>query len=173
MRGADRLRADAGVVWTRKAVAELIRVRHGVVLSLRTVGNYRLSWGLSPQKPIRRAYEQDPEAVRRWPEEDYPAIAARTRREGAVILWLDETGIRGLLRRWSWSIRLPCGRSRARRGARGRPRRPAVKSQRLFQQPSGAGPAPLRAVFLYHDAQPVRGEDQERVAGNVRDVVAE
>ncbi|WP_190816602.1 IS630 family transposase [Saccharopolyspora pogona] len=84
----------AGVVWTRKAVAELIRVRHGVVLSLRTVGNYLRSWGLSPQKPIRRAYEQDPEAVRRWLEEDYPAIAARARREGAVILWLDQTGIR-------------------------------------------------------------------------------
>ncbi len=56
----------AGVVWTRKTVAELIRVRHGVVLSLRTVGNYLCSWGLSPQKPIRRAYEQDPEAEFRY-----------------------------------------------------------------------------------------------------------
>ncbi|MFI0467179.1 IS630 family transposase [Saccharopolyspora sp. 5N102] len=54
----------------------------------------RRSWGLSPQKPIRRAYEQDPESVRRWQEEDYPAIAARARREGALILWLDQTGIR-------------------------------------------------------------------------------
>ena len=84
----------AGVVWTRKAVAELIRVRHGVVLSLRTVGNYLRSWGLSPQKPIRRAYEQNPESVRRWLEADYPAIAARARREKALILWLDQTGIR-------------------------------------------------------------------------------
>ncbi|MEV5544292.1 IS630 family transposase [Saccharopolyspora shandongensis] len=83
-----------GVVWTRKAVAELIRVRHGIVLSLTTVGKYLRSWGLPPQKPIRRAYEQDPEAVRRWLEEDYPAIAARARREGAVVLWLDQTGIR-------------------------------------------------------------------------------
>jgi transposase len=84
----------AGVVWTRKTVAELIRVRHGIVLSLRTVGNYLRSWGLSPQKPVRKAYEQDPEAVRVWLEEDYPAIAARARREGAVILWLDQAGIR-------------------------------------------------------------------------------
>lgn len=84
----------AGVVWTRKAVAELIRVRYGVVVSLVTVGKYLRSWGLSPQKPIRRAYEQDPEAVHRWLEQEYPAIAARARREGAVILWLDQTGIR-------------------------------------------------------------------------------
>lgn len=83
-----------GLVWTRKAVAELIRVRHGIVLSLRTVGHYLRSWGLSPQKPIRRAYEQDPESVRRWLEADYPTIAARARREGAVVLWLDQTGIR-------------------------------------------------------------------------------
>ncbi|MGI8306274.1 winged helix-turn-helix domain-containing protein [Saccharopolyspora hattusasensis] len=39
---------SAGVVWTRKAVAELIRVRHGVVLSLRTVGDYLRCWGVSP-----------------------------------------------------------------------------------------------------------------------------
>ncbi len=83
-----------GLVWTRKTVAELIRVRHGIVLNLRTVGNYLRSWGLSPQKPIRKAYEQDPESVRRWLEEDYLAIAARARREGALILWLDQTGIR-------------------------------------------------------------------------------
>ncbi|WP_371812672.1 winged helix-turn-helix domain-containing protein [Saccharopolyspora sp. ASAGF58] len=62
------------MVWTRKAVAELIRVRHGVVLSLRTVGDSLRCWGVSPQRPIRRAYERDPEAVRRWGEEDYPAI---------------------------------------------------------------------------------------------------
>ncbi|MGI8308354.1 IS630 family transposase [Saccharopolyspora hattusasensis] len=83
-----------GLVWTRKAVAELIRVRHGIVLSLTTVGKYLRSWRLSPQKPIRKAYEQNPEAVRVWLEEDYPAIAARARREGATVLWLDQTGIR-------------------------------------------------------------------------------
>ncbi|MDA3625667.1 winged helix-turn-helix domain-containing protein [Saccharopolyspora sp. WRP15-2] len=58
------------------------------------IGNYLRSWGLSPQKPIRRAYEQDLEAVHRWLEEDYPAIAACARREGAMVLWLDQTGIR-------------------------------------------------------------------------------
>lgn len=100
----------AGLVWTRKAVAELIRVRHGIVLSLRTVGNYLRFWGLSPQKPIRTAYEQDPEAVRRWLEVDYPVIAARARREGALILWLDQTGIRSdaaVGRSWAVTGRTP------------------------------------------------------------------
>jgi transposase len=85
-----------GLVWTRKAVAALIEVRCGLRLSLRTVGNYLRGWGLSPQKPIRRAYEQDPEAVRRWLGEDYPAIAARAGREKALVLWLDQTGIRAV-----------------------------------------------------------------------------
>lgn len=84
----------AGVVGTRKMVAELIRVRPGIVLSLTTVGNYLRSWGLAPQKPIRGAYAQDPESVRRWWEEDSPALAARARREGARVRWLAQTGIR-------------------------------------------------------------------------------
>ena len=80
------------------------------MLSLRTVGNYLRSWGLSPQKPIRRAYEQDPDAVRRWLEQDYPALAARARREGAVVLWLDQTGIRSdaaVGRTWAPTGRTP------------------------------------------------------------------
>jgi transposase len=83
-----------GLVWTRKAVADLVHAWYGLRLSLRTIGNYLRSWGLSPQKPIRRAYEQDPEAVRVWLAERYPAITARARREGALVLWLDQTGIR-------------------------------------------------------------------------------
>jgi hypothetical protein len=49
---------------------------------------------LSPQKPQRRALEQNPVAVRRWLEEQYPAIRAQARREGGVVLWLDEVGVR-------------------------------------------------------------------------------
>ncbi len=47
----------------------------------------------SPQKPIRRAYEQRPEAVRQWLDEEYPAIAKRAREEGAEIHWSDETAV--------------------------------------------------------------------------------
>ena len=66
----------------------------GVGLSLVTIGKYLRSWGLSPQKPIRRAYEQNPEAVTHWLETEYPAIEARARKEKAIILWLDQTGLR-------------------------------------------------------------------------------
>lgn len=83
-----------GLVWTRAQVRQLIRDWFGVELSLVTVGVYLRSWGLSPQKPVRRAYEQDPRAVSEWLQVTYPAIAARARRDKAVILWLDQTGLR-------------------------------------------------------------------------------
>ena len=83
-----------GLVWTRPQVRDLVRRWHGVGLSLVTIGKYLRSWRLSPQKPVRKAYEQNPEAVARWLEVDYPAIAKRARKEKAVILWLDQTGLR-------------------------------------------------------------------------------
>lgn len=83
-----------GLVWTRPQVRDLVRRWYGVGLSLVTIGKYLRSWRLSPQKPIRKAYEQNPEAVTRWLEVDYPAIAARAKKQKAVILWLDQTGIR-------------------------------------------------------------------------------
>ena len=83
-----------GLVWTRPQVRQLIRDWFGIGLSLVTIGKYLRSWGLSPQKPIRRAYEQNPEAVARWLAEQYPAIEAKARREKAIILWLDQTGLR-------------------------------------------------------------------------------
>ncbi|MBV8868771.1 MAG: IS630 family transposase, partial [Acetobacteraceae bacterium] len=51
-------------------------------------------WGFTAQKPIRRAYEQDPAAVRRWLRRDYPQIAARAKRARGTIFWGDETGLR-------------------------------------------------------------------------------
>jgi transposase len=84
----------AGFLWTREAVAELIAQRYGIRLARTTVGWYLRSWRFSPQKPQRRALEQNPVAVRRWLEEQYPAIRAQARREGGVVLWLDEMGVR-------------------------------------------------------------------------------
>jgi transposase len=81
-------------LWTRGAVAELIWHRYGIKLPVRTMGLYLSRWGFTPQKPIRRAYEQSPAAVRRWLETDYPAIAERAKAEGGVIHWGDETGLR-------------------------------------------------------------------------------
>jgi transposase len=84
----------AGFLWTRDAVAELINQRYGRWLARTTVGGYLRSWGFSPQRPQRRALEQNPAAVRRWLAETYPAIRAQARREGGVVLWLDEMGVR-------------------------------------------------------------------------------
>src|ERR671931_2719520 len=72
----------AGLLWTRAAVAELISQRYGRWLARTTVGASLRGWGFSPQKPQRRALEQNPAAVRRWLEEAYPAIRARAKREG-------------------------------------------------------------------------------------------
>jgi transposase len=59
-----------------------------------TVGRYLRRWGFTPQKPLRRAYERDPVAVRRWLTKQYPAIRALARRERATVFWGDETGMR-------------------------------------------------------------------------------
>jgi transposase len=84
----------AGFLWTRDAVTELITQRYGVWLARTTVGGYLRGWGFSPQRPQRRALEQNPAAVRRWLEETYPSIRARAKQEGGVVLWLDEMGVR-------------------------------------------------------------------------------
>ena len=81
-------------LWTREALAELLARRFGVKVSVWTAGRYLRRWGFTPQKPVRRAYEKDPEAVRQWLREKYPAIRARAKRDGAEIHWGDEMGLR-------------------------------------------------------------------------------
>jgi transposase len=81
-------------LWTREAVGELLARQFGVQVSVWTVGRYLRRWGFTPQKPVRRAYERDPEAVRQWLREKYPAIRARAKRDGAEIHWGDEMGLR-------------------------------------------------------------------------------
>lgn len=82
------------MLWTREAVCELLKQRFDVSVSVWTAGRYLKSWGFTPQKPVRRAFEQDPEAVRQWLEEEYPAIAKAAKKEGAEIYWGDEMGLR-------------------------------------------------------------------------------
>lgn len=81
-------------LWTREAVALLIEQRYGVSLSVWTVGRYLKRWGFTPQKPVRRAFEQNPQQVRRWLEEEYPRIRRQAKREKAEIYWGDEMGLR-------------------------------------------------------------------------------
>jgi transposase len=84
----------AGFLWTRDAVSELIGQSYGLLLARTTVGGYLRGWGFSPQKPQRRALEQNPAAVARWLATEFPAIRAQAKREGGVVLWLDEMGVR-------------------------------------------------------------------------------
>jgi len=84
----------AFALWTRGAVRELIRKRCGIEMPIRTVGEYLKRWGFTPQKPLKRAYEQKPELVEAWLQESYPEIARRAKAEGAEIHWGDETGVR-------------------------------------------------------------------------------
>jgi len=81
-------------LWTRESVRELIKARCGVELPIRTVGDYLKRWGMTPQKPQKRAYEQRAPEVKAWLEEEYPVIQARAKRENAEIYWGDETGLR-------------------------------------------------------------------------------
>ena len=81
-------------LWTRKAVKELIATELGVKISIRTTGNYLSKWGFTPQKPLKRAYEQNPEKVKQWLDVQYPMIKAKAKKEEAEIYWGDETGLR-------------------------------------------------------------------------------
>lgn len=81
-------------LWTRKAVKELVEREFKVVLAINTMGDYLRSWGFSPQKPKKKAYEQCPKKVQKWLDEEYPAIKERAKKEGAEIHWGDETGVR-------------------------------------------------------------------------------
>jgi transposase len=81
-------------LWTRAAVASLIAREYGITVSLVTVGRYLKVWGMSPQKPVRRAYERNDAAIARWLKQEYPAIARRAKREKAAIYWGDEMGLR-------------------------------------------------------------------------------
>ena len=82
----------ASPLWTRRAVAELIRKEYGIDMPVRTVGEYLERWGYTAKVPRRHAKDQDPEEVRHWLEVTYPAIEARAAREDAEIHWCDETG---------------------------------------------------------------------------------
>ena len=84
----------SSALWTRQSVQELIKQQVGIRLPIRTVGEYLRRWGYTPQKPVRKAYKQDPKAVAEWLEKTYPTIEKRAAQEGGEIHWGDETGVR-------------------------------------------------------------------------------
>ena len=92
-RTPDQLKL-AYALWTRQAVSELIAALYGVRLTVRNTGKYLKRWGFTPQRPLKKAYEQSPAAVEKWLREEYPKIAQAAKHEGAEIHWGDETGLR-------------------------------------------------------------------------------
>src|SRR6478752_8645519 len=88
---------DLGLVdalWTRDAVAEYAARRFGVRRSRWVWGRWLRRHNFTPQRPARKAYQQDPANLTRWRAGVYPAAAAQAKRCGAEIHWLDETGLR-------------------------------------------------------------------------------
>jgi transposase len=81
-------------LWTRQIAATLIEQKFGVSLGLTAVGRLLARLGLTPQKPLQRAYQRDPQAIERWQRETYPGIAAAARQSGADVYFWDESGFR-------------------------------------------------------------------------------
>ena len=81
-------------LWTRKAIRDLIKRTYKINIAIRTMGDYLKSWGFTPQKPKKKAYEQNSKAVNNWLQEEYPKIKQQAKKENAEIHWGDETGIR-------------------------------------------------------------------------------
>lgn len=81
-------------LWTRPAIKALIQEKFGVEMQDRLVGKYLKRWGFTPQRPIKRALEQDPAKVDAWLKQTYPNLLVRAKAQGAAILWGDETGVK-------------------------------------------------------------------------------
>ncbi len=81
-------------LWTRESVGLLIEKKFNIKLSKWTVGRYLAKWGFSPQKPARKAIEQNPKAIESWLKFRYPMIQKQAKKEKAVISWGDEMGLR-------------------------------------------------------------------------------
>jgi transposase len=122
-------------LWTRRIVADLIKRKFKTKLGVTTVGRLLAELRITPQKPLRRAYERDPVAVEKWKTDDYPKLKKRAKRRGADIFFLDEAGIRSdapLQRTW---------------GAKGHT--PIVKTSGQRQAVSAISAVTARGAFWY------------------------
>jgi transposase len=97
-------------LWTRQIVSDLIKDKFGVDICLSSTGELLHRLDLTPQKPLRRAYERDEEAVKTWIDEVYPKVKQYAKNKGAEIFWLDEASIRSddpLQRTWGEKGKTP------------------------------------------------------------------
>ena len=81
-------------LWTRDVVRELILQKFDISLSVTSAGSLLAELNLTPQKPLQRAYQRDPDAIERWQRDTFPAIAKQAKAEGAEIYFWDESGFR-------------------------------------------------------------------------------
>ena len=98
-------------LWTRAMIGTLIRRQYGIKLSAISVGRLLAQMGLSCQKPLSRAFEQDATLVKQWIERDFPKIRALAKKERAVVFFADESGVRSDFHAGTtWGIRgkTPC-----------------------------------------------------------------
>lgn len=97
-------------LWTREIVSNLIEEKFDVKMGLSSVGELLHRLDLTPQKPLRRAYERDEQAVKDWLSQVYPKVKAHAKKTGAEIFWLDEASIRSddpLQRTWGEKGKTP------------------------------------------------------------------
>ena len=123
-------------LWTRKIVQQMILDHFGVSLTLPSVGHLLTSLDITPQKPLRRAYERDEAAVTKWKEETYPKLRRRARQNGAEIFFLDEAGVRS---------DSPLGRSYGLKG-----RTPVVKTSGKRQSINAISAVNSKGAFWYN-----------------------
>ncbi|QKS31665.1 MAG: IS630 family transposase [Candidatus Accumulibacter similis] len=92
-RTPDQLKFEFGL-WTLRLIGSLIERQFQMTLSLPTLGKVMRQLGFTAQRPLYRAYQQDATLVQRWREEEYPALQARAKARGALIMFADEAGMR-------------------------------------------------------------------------------
>ncbi len=91
--GVDPRQLSFGLaLWTRGMIQELIWRRFHVTVSMITVGRVLKKLGMSPQRPLYRAYKQNPEKVKEWKENSYPAIRKAAAERGASIFFAHARG---------------------------------------------------------------------------------
>jgi transposase len=105
MKSPYQLKFDFAL-WTRKMIRDLIRRRFRITLSLSSIGRLLAQLGLSWQKPLKKAYEQNPASVEKWLKQTFPYIKKRAKRLGATIFFSDESGLRSDFQSGkTWSIK--------------------------------------------------------------------
>lgn len=123
-------------LWTRSIVAQMIQDKFEITLTLPSIGRLLASLDITPQKPLRRAYERDEKEIRQWKEEKYPELRKRAAQRGADIFFLDEVGVRS---------DSPLGRSYGLKG-----KTPVVKTSGQRQKINAISAVNAKGAFWYN-----------------------